>query len=114
MKFFIDRNWVLGEPALTCNEVCSKTGRYCNSNVQSNLITDDLVAEKMLEAGYTCKKFFAACRSYAGTPFFHPNGDECVPICPGSRSVCNGNLGVVGPDTGYYGARALCFCEEST
>ena len=95
--------WILGESAETCNQVCSKTGRYCNAEKQSALISDQLVAEKMAEAGYTCKGFHGA-RGYPGTPFSTGRKDDCGPLIPGSKAVCDGNR-----DPGH---RALCYCDE--
>merc|ERR1711937_977411 len=52
-------------------------------------------------AGYNCKGYHGA-RSYAGTPFSTGRGDDCAPMVPGSKSVCNGNS----PNHA-----ALCYCR---
>ena len=104
MIYLLATNWVLATANGTCDEVCSEVGRKCNSERQSTLITNELVAEKMLEAGHVCKGYFAKCRSYAGAPFSTGRSDDCVPICQGTKSVCNAN----GSPSGH---RPLCYCE---
>ena len=79
-------------------------GRYCNAEKQSALTSNQLVAEKMAEAGYKCKGFVGA-RGYPGTPFSTGRNDDCAPLISGSKSVCDGNQNP--------GHRALCYCDES-
>jgi len=94
--------WILGEPGETCQQVCDKKGQYCNDERQSTLTTNQLVAEKMAEAGYTCKGFHGA-RDYPGTPFSTGRNDDCAPMTPGSKSVCNGQTSP--------SHRSLCYCD---
>ena len=82
--------------------MCNKKGRYCNDEKQSALTTNELVAEKMAEAGYTCNGFHGA-RDYPGTPFSTGRNDDCAPITPGSKSVCNGQHNSK--------HRSLCYCD---
>ena len=95
--------WILGESGETCNQVCSKVGRYCNDEKQSAIISNQLVAEKMAEAGYKCKGFHGA-RGYPGTPFSTGRKDDCAPLIPGSKAVCDRNI-----DRKH---RPLCYCDE--
>ena len=78
-------------------------GRYCNDEKQSAIISNQLVAEKMAEAGYECKGFVGG-RSYPGTPFSTGRTDDCAHLIPGSKSVCDGNRN--------SGHRPLCHCDE--
>ena len=78
-------------------------GRYCNDEKQSALISYQLVAEKMAEAGYECKGLHGA-RGYPGTPFSTGRNEDCAPLIPGSKAVCDGNQNP--------GHRALCYCDE--
>ena len=94
--------WILGEPGETCQQVCNKKGQYCNAEMQSTLTTNELLAEKMAEAGYTCKGFHGA-RNYAGSPFSTGRNDDCGPMTSGSKSVCDGQS--------YSSHRSLCYCE---
>ena len=56
----------------------------------------------MAEAGYTCNGFHGA-RDYPGTPFSTGRNDDCAPITPGSKSVCN--------EQAHSTHRSLCYCE---
>ena len=104
MIYLLATNWVLATANGTCDEVCSEVGRKCNSERQSTLITNELVAEKMLEAGHICKGYHD-CRTYAGAPFSTGRSDDCAPICQGTKSVCNENHAI------GDGHRPLCYCE---
>ena len=84
--------------------MCSRIGGICNIDAQSSLTTNELVAEKMLEAGYTCKGFHGS-RGYAGTPFATGRSDDCAPITTGTKSTCDTK-----PAYSYH--RSLCFCEK--
>ena len=103
MKFIETTNWVLGELGATCEETCVKSGRTCNAEEQSKIDTEELIAEKMNEAGFTCVKFQFG-RPYAGAPLLNEKTGECTPIQKGFKSVCND---INFPDKN----RALCFCE---
>ena len=109
IQFFLDSlkgNWILGDRGKTCDETCSKIGRVCNAAKQSMLTTNELVQEKMKEAGYTCKGFHGS-RGYAGTPFSTGRkNDDCAPISKNGISVCDANK--YGSKNGH---RALCYCE---
>ena len=83
---------------------CRKRGQGCNADKQSSLVTNKLVAEKMAEAGYTCKGFHGA-RNYPGTPFSTGrSNDDCGPVLSGSKPVCDKN--------DHANHRPLCYCEE--
>ena len=67
------------------------------------LTTNELVEEKMKEAGHICLGFHPP-REYAGAPFSTGRQDEnCAPITDGKQSVCDANK-----DPSH---RALCCCE---
>ena len=69
---------------------------------QSLLNTNDLVQQKMLEAGHTCKGFREPT-SIAGAPFSTNQNNDCAPIEKGTLSQCDSNE--------YMEYRALCYCE---
>lgn len=96
-------NWKLGNEGETCNDVCSKMGRICNMERQSLLNTNDLVQQKMLEAGHTCKGFREPS-NIAGAPFStNQIANDCTPIEKGTVSQCDTNE--------YMENRALCYCD---
>ena len=76
-------------------------GHICNMERQSLLDTNDLVQQKMMEAGHTCKGFREPS-NIAGAPF-STNGNDCAPIEKGALSQCDSNE--------YMENRALCYCE---
>merc|ERR1712072_1631652 len=100
-----DGKWVKGPNGQTCDEVCSAEGLACNSSMMDTLTTNDAVAEAFASIGYECKSFHIA-RDYPGSPFSTARGkDDCAPLLPGSKSVCNGNK---------YGHHSLlCYCGKS-
>ena len=71
--------WILGKFGETCQQVCNRNGRICNVEKQSSLITNQLVVEKMAEAGYTCKGFHHLINF--GIPFSSgQDGQDCGPM----------------------------------
>ena len=87
----------------TCKETCSKSGRVCNSDVQSHLTTNELVREKMALAGHICQGFHDS-RDYPGAPFATERDDnDCAPMKSGKRSICYG--------VQFPNIRPLCYCE---
>merc|ERR1711975_176872 len=99
-----DGKWVKGPNGQTCDQVCSAEGLACNSSMMDTLTTNEAVEAAFASVGYECKSFHIA-RDYPGTPFSTARGkDDCAPLLPGSKSVCNGNT---------YGHHALrCYCGE--
>ena len=98
----IQTNWHRGNAGETCDTVCGKLERSCNSEQQSLLTTENKVRSKFLEAGYTCRGFHDA-RDFGGAPFSTGRDDDCGPIIAGKKSVCDQNV--------YSNHHALCFCE---
>ena len=97
-------SWVLGDRGKACGDVCAKTDATCNSRKPSTLVTNELVAEAMLAAGYTCKGFNAAS-AYPGAPFSTlRSGSDCAPIVEGTTASCTENK------VARY--KPLCYCEK--
>ena len=92
--------WVKGPNGKTCDQVCGSINAKCDINMQSSLTSNAKVGAAFKAAGYNCKGYHGA-RGYAGTPFSTGRGDDCAPMTPGSKSVCNGNS----PNHA-----ALCYC----
>ena len=81
-----DLNWILGEPSETCDTVCAKRNRICNSYEQSKITNVERVNSAMLAAGQRCKNVMGP-RDYDGVPFYC--AETCVYLKEGSTSVCN-------------------------
>ena len=80
-----------GDNGQTCNEVCVAFGKSCNSDKQSTLTTNELVANAFLVAGYNCKSFHSDSSS-AGAPYSTGrDNDDCAPITAGTTSICTNN-----------------------
>jgi hypothetical protein len=102
----MEGTWFKGENGESCDAVCSKVGRSCDSAAQTALNTNDLVAAAFKEAGYECKSFHGP-RDYSGTPFSTARaGDDCAPFISGSskQSTC----AEAGP--GHHSA--ICRCTK--
>ena len=54
----------------------------------SKITSETLMAEKVKEAGHTCKKF-GGHRGYAGSPIFRRSQEDCFYLTPGGTAVCN-------------------------
>ena len=98
---FADSKWILGENGKSCNKVCGKKNRTCNSDEQSKITSEPLVRNAMKSAGEDCKDV-RGHRPYAGTPY--SNNGTCVYLTKGSKSVC----------TGFHQEyhSALCYCGK--
>ena len=87
---FSDSNWILGEQNETCDVVCAKRNRVCNSDEQSKLTNEELLKSAMLKAGQLCKSVVGP-RDYPGTPFYVPSTGTCAYLKKGLNSVCDRN-----------------------
>ena len=97
---FLERNWVLGEKGEICDDVCEKSGRYCDYNKQSELITSTKIKNAMKHAGVSCSKT-AGPRGYPGTPFYSKG--TCVYLTDSAQSVCDKTR------NNYH--QPLCYCR---
>ena len=91
-----------GLNGVDCGTTCTRIGLACNSQIQSTLTSNALVARAFLKAGYTCNGFHGS-RGYAGSPFSTGRSDDCAPITSGTQSTCTEN-----PNANHS---ALCYCE---
>ena len=69
----------------------------------SKITSETLMAEKVKEAGHTCKKF-GGHRGYAGSPIFRRSQEDCFYLTPGGAAVCN-------KITSASSNAALCYCD---
>merc|ERR1712179_420155 len=100
-----DSNWIIGNKNESCESVCAKTERVCNSDEQSKITTEDLFEDAMKKAGHrSCQKFIH--RDYSGVPLIADNGKTCVYLTSGAKSVCH--------DVKFAPHRPLCYCETTT
>ena len=98
-----DGKWVKGGGGQTCDQVCHAQNLICDADRQSDLTSNAAVAFAFKEAGYVCKSFHPA-RSYGGAPFSTGrDADDCAPLIPGTKSVCNQNTN--------GRSSALCYCR---
>ena len=98
-----DGKWIKGGGGQTCDQECRGQGLTCDANRPSELTSNAAVAAAFKEAGYVCKSFHPP-RSYGGTPFSTGrDADDCAPLIPGAKSVCNQNV------NGRHSA--LCYCR---
>ena len=111
---------------LTCAKICSETGRFCNAAKQSLLNTNEIMKEKMKEAGHICEHFMPP-RGIAGAPYlqhYHKKSvptvpptyvykKVCVPISEGAESVCDEHIDhPLSVSDEYPHLRlSLCYCE---
>ena len=70
------KNWIIGQTGQTCDDACTAHGRSCNAGEMSKITSEKLMAEKVKEAGHTCKKF-GGHRGYAGSPIYRHNQEDC-------------------------------------
>ena len=69
----------------------------------SKITSEDLMKEKVKEAGYSCKKI-GGHRGYAGSPIYRRNQEDCFYLSPGGKAVCNK---INHPSSNA----ALCYCD---
>ena len=97
------QHWFIGETGQTCNDACSAIGRSCIAGHMSIITSEELMKEKVKEAGYTCKTIVGH-RGYAGSPIYRRSQEDCFYLTPGKTAVCN--------EIKYpSGNSALCYCD---
>lgn len=98
--------WTLGQPNASCAATCAATGRTCDAEMQSQITSHDIMAERMHELGRECVA--GGHRSYAGAPFYRSEQNDCFHLTPGSSSTCGEIL--------HPNHEPLCYCqlEEAT
>ena len=69
----------------------------------SKITSENLIKEKVKEAGYTCKKV-SGNRDYAGSPIYRRSQEDCFYLTPGGTAVCNKNENLSDNS-------ALCYCD---
>ena len=68
----------------------------------SKITSENLMTEKVKEAGYTCKKI-SGHRGYAGSPLYRRSQEDCFYLTPGGTAVCD--------KITYPDHSALCYCD---